>query len=90
MAKAKARKPKKLFSPFLLSLAAATGWAATHEPDSFTNFGMAGAWLLSALAVGLLVGAALALLAPLGGLCMEFLPMAAGNSGAPPYHGTEP
>ena len=48
-----------------------TGWAATHEPASFSNPGMAGAWLLAALAVGLLVRAALALLAPLGGLCVE-------------------
>lgn len=89
MAKAKPRKPKKLFSPFLLSLAAMTGWAATHEPDSFTNFGMAGAWLLSAFAVGLLVCAALALLAPLGGLCAESLRLASSNPGAPPQRGTE-
>jgi hypothetical protein len=73
MAKAKPRKPKKLFSPFLLSFAAMTGWAATHEPTSFSNPGMAGAWLLSASSIGLLMRAVLALAAPLGGLGMESL-----------------
>ncbi len=83
MAKAKSGKPRKLFSPFLLSLAAMTGWAATHEPESFNNPGMAGAWLLAALAVGLLVRAGLALLAPLGGLCVESARMLLGNASFP-------
>ena len=89
MAKAKPRKPKKLFNPFLLSLAAMTGWAATHEPDSFTDFGMAGAWLLSALAVGLLVRAALALVAPLGGLGMQSLRLTSGNPGGSNQRGAD-
>ncbi|WP_298222488.1 hypothetical protein [Acidocella sp.] len=81
MAKVKPpRKSKKLFSPLLLSLAATTGWAATNEPESFTNFAMAGAWLLSALAVGLLVRAALAFAAPLSGLGMETLRLALSDS----------
>ncbi|MDE1895638.1 MAG: hypothetical protein KGH91_01045 [Rhodospirillales bacterium] len=89
MAKAKARKPKKLFSPFLLSLAAMTAWAATHEPDSFTDVGMAGAWLLSAFAVGLLASAALALLAPIGGVFIESLRLTSSAPSAPPQRGTE-
>ncbi|MDE2319917.1 MAG: hypothetical protein KGK02_09500 [Rhodospirillales bacterium] len=89
MAKAKPRKQKKLFSPFLVSLAAMTGWAATHEPGSFADFGMAGAWLLSAFAVGLLVCAALALLGPLGGLCVESLRLASSNPGAPAQRGKD-
>ena len=79
MAKAKSGKPKKLFSPFLLSLAAMTGWAATHEPDSFGNPGMVGAWLLAALAVGLLTRAVLALLAPLAGLFVDSLRLLSGS-----------
>ena len=89
MAKAKPGKTRKLFSPFLLSLAAMTGWAATHEPASFSNPGMAGAWLLAALAVGLLVRAALALLAPLGGLCLEGLRLLIGNLAGPSRGGAD-
>lgn len=89
MAKVKPRKPKKLFSPFLLSLAAMTGWAATHEPASFSNPGMAGAWLLSAFAIGLLVRAALALAAPLGGLGMESLRLAFNGSANPNQRGLD-
>ncbi|MBU6418108.1 MAG: hypothetical protein KGQ79_00070 [Proteobacteria bacterium] len=89
MAKVKSRKPKKLFSPFLLSLAAMTGWAATHEPASFSNSGMAGAWLLSAFAIGLLVRAVLALAAPLGGLGMESLRLAFNNPSGSNQRGVE-
>ncbi len=90
MAKTKPAKPKKLFSSFLLSLAAMTGWAAMHEPDSFINPGMAGAWLLSAIAVGLLVRAALALAAPFGKLCMESLHLAFGNPTSPNQNRFDP
>lgn len=83
MAKAKSGKTRKLFSPFLLSLAAMAAWAALHEPDSFGNPGMLGAWLLAALAVGLLVRAALALLAPLGTLGMESARLLVSNMNGP-------
>ena len=89
MAKAKSGKTKKLFNPFLLSIAAMTGWAATHEPESFSDPGAAGAWLLTALAVGLLMRAVLALLAPLGGLCVESLRLLLGNMGGPNRRGAD-
>lgn len=89
MAKTKPAKTRKLFSPFLLSLAAMTGWAALHEPANFSNPGMVGAWALAALAVGLLVRASLALLSPLGGLCVETLRLLLGHFGGPNQGGAD-
>ena len=65
MAKKKAVRSKKFFSPFLLSLAGAAGWAATHSPAGFTSPPVIGAWLISALAAGLAVRAVLALVSPI-------------------------
>lgn len=65
MAKRKSNSSKKIFNPFLLSLAAATGWAATHISYGFNSFAMIGAWLISAIAVGLIFRAVLALISPL-------------------------
>ena len=74
MAKKKPNKrPKKIFHPRLLSLAAGAGWAAAHSPTHFGAPEEVGAWLISALAVALLVRAALALLAPIFGLLGEAL-----------------
>ncbi len=73
MAKKKPAKPSGILHPFLLSLAAGTGWAALHEPADLTNPGLLGAWLLTALAIALLTRAGLALLAPLAGLLGEAL-----------------
>lgn len=73
MAKPKRSKPKKFFSPFLLSFAAIAGWGAMHEPASLTNPAVAGAWALASLTIGLLVRAAIAILAPLAGLAVESL-----------------
>lgn len=64
MAKKTAGQPKKLFSPLLLSLAAATAWAATNAPVSLSNLGLVASWLIAALAVGLAACAILALALP--------------------------
>lgn len=73
MAKKKNTNSKKIFNPFLLSLAAAAGWAATHTSYGFSSFAMIGAWLISALAVGLFVRAVLALISPLLKLGYEII-----------------
>lgn len=65
MAKKTSGHPKKLFSPILLSLAAATTWAATNTPFSLSNLGLVASWLITALAVGLAACAVLALILPL-------------------------
>jgi hypothetical protein len=62
----KAAKSRKILSPFMLTLAAMTGWAAGHEPDVFTP-GSLGVWLIGACTIALLTRAALALLSPLLG-----------------------
>ncbi len=89
MAKAKTAKPKKLLSPLLLSIAAMAGWAATHEPASFTDPGLAGSWLLTALAILLLTRALLALLLPLAGLCVETTRLLLGNLSGPSRGGAD-
>lgn len=89
MAKAKSGKSRKLFSPFLLSLAAMTGWAATHEPEGLADPGTAGAWLLASFAVGLLVRALLAILAPFGKLCADSLRLLLGNFAGPGQGGAD-
>lgn len=65
MAKKPATPSKKLFSPFLLSIAAATAWAATNAPLGFSNIGALASWLITALAVGLAACAVMALALPL-------------------------
>lgn len=65
MAKQKSPRQKKFFSPFLLSLAGAAGWAATHSPGSLSSPSVIGAWVISALAIGLVVRAVLALVGPI-------------------------
>ena len=90
MAKAKSGKQKKIFSPFLVSLAALTGWAAVHEPANFTNPAIAGAWLLEALAVGLLVRATLAVLSPVIKLCGEIFQIITGKSRLHSHGDAEP
>ena len=62
----KSAKTQKLLSPFMLTLAAMTGWAAAHEPDAFTT-ASAGVWVCGAFTVALLTRAALALFTPLLG-----------------------
>ena len=57
-------KSQKLLSPFVLTLAAMAGWAASHEPANFT-IASAGVWICSAFTVALLTRAALALFTPL-------------------------
>lgn len=71
--KAKAKAHKKIFSPFLLSLACTAGWAATHAPSAFSSAGLVGAWLIAALAVGLSTRAVLALISPLLNLASDFI-----------------
>lgn len=73
MAKKKPSTPKRILNPFLLSLAAATGWAASQASYVFISFATFGAWLISALAVGLIVRAALAIIIPLLKLGSEFI-----------------
>lgn len=73
MAKKKQSNSSKIFNPFLLSLAAAAGWAATHTSYNFSSFSMIGAWLLSALAIGLFVRAILALISPILKLGFEVI-----------------
>ncbi|MGE4481063.1 hypothetical protein [Acidocella sp.] len=90
MAKVKPGKPRKLFSPFLVSSAASAGWASLHEPATFTNPAVTGAWLLAALAAGLIVRATLALLMPLVGLCVESVRLLLMNSSAPNQESTDP
>jgi hypothetical protein len=63
---AKPAKPKKLLSPFMLTLAAMAGWAASHEPDVFSTASV-GVWICGACTVALLTRAALALFTPLLG-----------------------
>jgi hypothetical protein len=64
---AKPAKSKKLLSPFMLTLAAMTGWAAAHEPDPFTAASV-GVWICGAVTVALLTRAGLALFTPLLGI----------------------
>lgn len=73
MAKKKLARPKKIFNPFLVSLAAATGWAAAQSSYAFSSFSMVAAWLISALSIGLIVRAALAVIIPLLKLGAEFV-----------------
>lgn len=73
MAKKKPVRAKKIFSPFLLSLAGAAGWAAMHTPPSMASQGELGAWLMSALAIGLVIRAALAILSPIIKLFSDML-----------------
>lgn len=61
---AKSKKSHSLINPFFLTLAAGAGWAAAHEPAHLT-LASGGVWVCSALTVGLLSRAALALLIPL-------------------------
>jgi hypothetical protein len=61
---AKPAKSRKLLSPFMLTLAAMSGWAAAHEPANFTTTSV-GVWICSAFTVALLTGAGLALFTPL-------------------------
>ena len=63
---AKPAKSKKLISPFMLTLAAMTGWAAAHEPDVFSTASV-GVWICGACTVALLTRAVLALFTPLLG-----------------------
>jgi hypothetical protein len=63
---AKAAKSKKFLSPFILTMAAMTGWAASHEPDAFSTASV-GVWICGACTVALLTRAALALFTPLLG-----------------------
>ena len=65
MAQKKPDRSKRIFNPFLLSLAGGAGWAATNSPPDFNNPDVICAWLITSLAVGLLVRAALALLSPI-------------------------
>jgi hypothetical protein len=64
---AKPAKPNKILSPFMLTLAAMTGWAAAHEPDVMSP-ATVGVWICSALTVALLTRAGLALFTPLLGI----------------------
>lgn len=64
---AKPAKRKTLLSPFMLTLAAMTGWAAAHEPGIFTPASV-GVWVCGAFTVALLARAALALVSPLLGM----------------------
>lgn len=73
MAKKKTAPKKGVFSPFLLSLAGAAAWAATHTPARFNAVDVVAAWLITALAVGLLIRAFLALLGPVFKLIGDFL-----------------
>lgn len=82
MAKKKPAKPKKIFSPFLLSVAVAAGWAALHSPAHFNPPGEAAAWAVSALAVALVTRAALAIISPLIKLVSDILRHLAGPGGA--------
>ncbi|WP_026439251.1 hypothetical protein [Acidocella facilis] len=90
MAKAKPPKASKLFSPVWLSLAAMTSWAATHEPGSFANPGLVGAWGLGALAVALLTRAGLALLGPLLKLTGQGLRLLIADARGPDQGGADP
>ncbi len=64
---AKSVKRKALLSPFMLTLAAMTGWAAANEPGIFTPASV-GVWICSACTVALLTRAALALFTPVLGM----------------------
>lgn len=72
MAKKKSNHSKKIFNPFLLSFAAATGWAASQATYVFSSFSMLATWLISALSIGLIVRAALAIVIPILNLGSEF------------------
>ena len=61
---AKPAKSRRIFSPFMLTLAVMAGWAAAHEPPQFSAASL-GVWICSAIAVALLARAVLALLTPL-------------------------
>lgn len=63
---AKSAKSTKRLSPFMLTMAAMTGWAASHEPDIFSTASV-GVWICGAFTVALLTRAALALFTPLLG-----------------------
>ena len=82
MAKKKSARPKKFFSPLLLSLAGAAGWAAMHSPPSLSSQGEVGAWLISALAVGLFIRAVLAIISPIIKLFSDILQHLSGPSAA--------
>lgn len=82
MAKKKLDHPKGMFRPFLLSLAGAAAWAATHTPARFNALDVVVAWLITALAVGLLIRAVLALLSPLFKLVGDIL-LHSVNPGSP-------
>jgi hypothetical protein len=71
MAKPKG-KNAALLKPGMLTLAAVALWSAQHEPVTFDTASL-GTWLLGAVAVALSVRAALALFAPLLGLCTAIL-----------------
>ncbi|MDD2795457.1 hypothetical protein [Acidocella sp.] len=58
----------KLLRPGMLMLAAVFIWSAQHQPPVFTPASLAG-WALGAATVALLTRAALALAAPLLGVC---------------------
>jgi hypothetical protein len=64
---AKPAKRKALLSPFMLTLAAMTGWAAAHEPGIFTPASV-GVWICGSFTVALLTRAALALFTPVLGM----------------------
>lgn len=87
MAKQKTTRSKKFFSPFLLSLAGAAGWGATHSPPTFNSPTVVAAWLISALSVGLSVRAILALVGPILKLSGDLL--RSGGGSAPPRDGND-
>lgn len=64
---AKSANSKKLLSPFMLTMAAMTGWAAAHEPAPFT-IASVGVWVCGAVTVALLARAGLALATPVLGI----------------------
>ncbi len=64
---AKPANPKQILSPFMLTLAAMTAWAAAHEPEVMSPASI-GVWLCGACTVALLTRAGLALCGPLLGL----------------------
>ncbi len=76
-AKAKPRgKKSTLLKPGLLTLGAVFLWSAAHEPAAF-NAANLSLWAVGALTTALVVRAALALAAPMLGICAAVLGQAA-------------
>ncbi len=57
-----------LLKPGMITLAAVLLWSARHEPAAFST-ASTGVWVMGAITTALLVRAALALAAPLIGIC---------------------